>query len=243
MCVKVFLETVGALVVGVYDRLHRGALLGVSVRNLLIFGDLRLYRRVFADVVLVCVFKYRNTHCEIGLFGFERLYIGKRRRKIDIKRCGFVRKFFLFCGFRRVIGFFRFEFFAERRDDRTSRRKRRFFGVERRRRFGDRRICRLNEGFRVFDIALVDAVFALKAMIFVGLFFYFAEQLLRREFIALRRLKKTVVLLFAVGDRLLGVLQVELGAFERLLGFFNVVAEFFGVVKPELNVGFLLFFH
>ena len=95
----------------------------------------------------------------------------------------------------------------------------------------------------MFDIALVDAVFALKAMIFVGLFFYLAEQLLRREFIALRRLKKTVVLLFAVGDRLLGVLQVELGAFERLLGFFDVVAEFFGVVKPELNVGFLLFFH
>ena len=95
----------------------------------------------------------------------------------------------------------------------------------------------------MFDIALVDAVFALETVIFVGLFFYFAEKLLRREFVALRRLEKTVVLLFAVGNRFLCVLQIELGAFERLLGFFNVVAEFFGVVKPKLNVGFLLFFH
>ena len=73
-------------------------------------------------------------------------------------------------------------------------------------------------------------------MIFVGLSLDLIEELFGGDLVVFRSLKQSLVLLLKSEERVLCRMKLEFRSAEGFVGAFDIAAELFGVVEPELYV-------
>ena len=108
---------------------------------------------------------------------------------------------------------------------------------------GDRALRCGNQILGVGNGGFGNALFAFQTVAFLGLLLNLAQELFGFQLSGLRSLKEFVVLRFQGLNPLLGALQIERRMVECFFGGFQFAVDFFGIVKPDGNVGALFILH
>ena len=234
--VRLLLQGSKACVVIGDGRAQLGALLIQLRRNADVVVKLRAHTVVFTVVGLACVFNDGQTDSNVRCLSIQRQNILLRCREVGLQHLNALAQFLLFSQESRLLLGQKLCGIAQLGDVAVVLGAAVDLDLHRTVGALNAALGRRDQFLGMTHAALLDAVVAVKGVVFFGQAADLGEQLLAGLLVALRLLEQTVVLLLHRGNRFLCSLKVEGRVIDVLLRDVQLTAQALRIVQPKADV-------